>query len=123
MSHSYAAILSIGDELTLGQALDTNSQWLSHRLTELGILPIEHATVPDDLTATRDAILRLAARADLLLITGGLGPTADDLTRAALAAAMNEPLVEDPAALAQITAWFSSRSRPMPALNRVQAQL
>jgi len=122
MPHLTAAILSIGDELTLGQALDTNSQWLSRRLTELGVIPVEHATVPDDLTATRDAILRLAAVADLLIITGGLGPTADDLTRASLAAALNEPLVEDPQALTQITAWFASPSRPMPALNRVQAQ-
>jgi nicotinamide-nucleotide amidase len=122
MPHATAAILSIGDELTLGQNLDTNSQWLSHRLTALGVIPIQHATVPDDLAATRDAILRLADVADLVIITGGLGPTADDLTRAALAAAMNEPLVEDLEALAQITAWFASRTRPMPALNRVQAQ-
>ena len=122
MPHLTAAILSIGDELTLGQALDTNSQWLSRRLTELGIMPIEHAAVADDLAAIRNAILRLCSRADLLLITGGLGPTADDLTRAALAAAMNESLVEDADAIGQISAWFASRARSMPALNRVQAQ-
>ncbi len=120
MFHATAAILSIGDELTLGQALDTNSQWLSGRLTDLGIIPLQHATVPDDLAATRDAILRLTAAADVLVITGGLGPTADDLTRPALAAALNDTLVEDAAALQQIRARFANR--PMPENNRLQAQ-
>jgi nicotinamide-nucleotide amidase len=98
----------------------TNSQWLSSRLTELGILPVEHATVPDDLRATTAAILRLAAAADLVISTGGLGPTADDLTRAALAAAMGQDLVEDADALAQVQGRFVGR--PMPAINRLQAQ-
>jgi nicotinamide-nucleotide amidase len=119
--HLTAAILSIGDELTLGQGLDTNSQWLSQRLVEAGITPVEHATVPDSLERTRDAILRLAEAADLVIVTGGLGPTADDLTRASLAAAMGDSLVEDAESLAQIVAWFAGRSRPMPELNRVQA--
>lgn len=127
-SHRRAAVLSVGDELVLGQALDTNSQWLSQRLLELGVFPQEHATVADDEAAIVDAILRLArgrsadSGADLVVITGGLGPTADDLTRTALAAALGERLVEDPAALAQIRRWFDGRGRPMPEINRVQAQ-
>lgn len=119
MAHRTAAILSIGDELTLGQNLDTNSRWLSQRLSELGIITTEHATVPDDLAATRDAMLRLAQTADLVIGTGGLGPTADDLTRHALAAAMGDDLVEDPASLAALQARFAGRE--MPAMNRVQA--
>lgn len=119
VNHATAGILSVGDELTLGQNLDTNSQWLSQRLLEVGIVPVEHATVPDDLGAQRDAILRLAGRADLVIATGGLGPTTDDLTRQALAAAMADELVEDPDSVEQIRARFMGR--PMPENNRLQA--
>lgn len=127
MIHRRAAILSIGDELTLGQALDTNSQWLSQRLLERGVLPAEHATVPDDAAAITDALLRLArgrsadSGCQLIIVTGGLGPTADDLTRQGLADALGERLVEDAPALREIEAWFAGRGRAMPELNRVQA--
>ncbi len=118
--HRTAAILSIGDELTLGQTLDTNSRWLSDQLLSRGIVTIEHATVPDDRNATASAISRLAA-ADIVIVTGGLGPTADDLTRQALADAMSDQLIEDDQALQQITAWFASRSATMREINKVQA--
>lgn len=121
VTHHFAAIVSIGDELTLGQTLDTNSRWLSQRLMELGIVPIEHVTVPDDCDAHRDTLLRLAGKVDLILCSGGLGPTADDLTREALAKAMSDSLMEDPLALAQIEAWFAARGRTMSDLNRTQA--
>lgn len=117
-----AAIIAIGDELTLGQTLDTNSRWLSAQLMALGIEPIEHATVPDDPAQIASTIARLAQWTGLILVTGGLGPTPDDRTREALAMALGEPLVEDAEALAQIHAWFDSRSIPMAATNRVQAQ-
>ncbi|MFG0326171.1 MAG: CinA family nicotinamide mononucleotide deamidase-related protein [Phycisphaerales bacterium JB037] len=119
--HRTAAILAIGDELILGQKLDSNSQWLSARLLDLGIRPVEHATVDDDLDQIAGAFTRLARVADLILCTGGLGPTADDLTRQGLARAMGEELVEDAGALAQIRAWYDSRGRAMPEPNRVQA--
>ncbi len=119
--HTRAAILSIGDELTLGQALDTNSRWLADRLLGLGIVPVEHVTVPDDAAATAHAIRRLAGAADLVISTGGLGPTKDDLTREALGLAMGRKLIEDPGALAQVRAWFERAKRPMPEPNRVQA--
>src|SRR5437667_4908210 len=90
-----AEILSIGSELTSGQNLDTNSQWLSRRLAEMGIPVAFHTTVADDL-ADNIAVFRAATdRADLVLITGGLGPTQDDLTREALAAVAGVDLVED----------------------------
>jgi len=117
--HRTAAILSIGDELTLGQNLDTNSQWLAQRLVAMGVIPIEHATVADDMPSTRDAIVRLAAAADVVIATGGLGPTADDLTRNALAAAMDQPLAEDAEALEHLRSLYSGRE--MPTINRVQA--
>jgi len=119
--HRSAAIISQGDELTLGQTLDTNSQWLAQQLLGLGIPPAEHVTLPDDRAAIADAFRRLARRIDLIICSGGLGPTADDLTRHALADAADDTLVEDANALDQIRAWFRSRGREMPELNQVQA--
>ncbi len=116
-----AAILAIGDELILGQILDTNSAWLAGRLTELGIHVVRFETAPDQWGAIQEAIIRSAESAELVLITGGLGPTDDDLTRDALAAAMHETLVEDPAGITHLDQWFSGRSKPMPAMNRRQA--
>src|SRR4051794_38616259 len=110
--HRTAAIVSSGDEILLGQTLDTNSRWLSGRLVERGVLPVEHVSVPDDADALAGALRRLAAAVDLIVITGGLGPTADDLTRQALADALSEPLVEDAEALDAIRRWFAGRSRP-----------
>src|ERR1700680_3466125 len=95
-SHMKAEIISIGSELTSGQNLDTNCQWLSRRLAEIGIPVAFHTTVADD----RDdnvAVFRLAAqRAGLVIATGGLGPTLDDLTREALAKAGGVELVLHP---------------------------
>ncbi len=121
MSPARAAILAIGDELTLGQSLDTNSAWLAERLVGLGAVPVEHDTVPDELEAIVEAIRRLAARADVLIVTGGLGPTPDDLTRGAVGAVLGEPLEEDPEALARLEAYFARLGRRMPPANRVQA--
>jgi len=120
-THPTASILAIGDELILGQSLDTNTQTIANALTNAGVIIHEHATVPDDLTQLTDAIIRLTKTADLLITTGGLGPTKDDLTRQALAKALNQPLIEDPKALKQIRTWFTSRNRDMPKANRVQA--
>lgn len=119
--HARAAIVSIGDELMLGQTLDTNGQWISAQLVKLGIQPVERVTVPDDLEAQRHAFVRLSDSADLIICTGGLGPTADDLTRQALAAALQTDLVEDDLAVAEIEAFYAARNREMPAINRVQA--
>lgn len=119
--HTTAAILSIGDELTLGQTHDTNAAWLAQRLGEIGIVAVEFATVPDDLPRHVAAVRRLAATADVVISTGGLGPTSDDLTRASLAEAMGDVLEEDAVALAQVEAIFAARGRVMPPINRVQA--
>lgn len=117
----HAAIVSIGDELAVGQSLDTNSKWLSGRLTEIGFTVVEHVTVPDDLGLMVATLQRLCAACGTVMITGGLGPTADDLTRDALAAVLGEDLIEDSASLRAIEAWFLRSSRAMPAQNRVQA--
>ena len=117
----YAEILAIGDEITSGQTLDTNSQWLSQRLEELGVRTLFHCTVGDEFDPCADVFHRAIARADLIVATGGLGPTADDLTRQALAQATGRPLQLDPKALESIRAMFARRGRPMPPQNELQA--
>jgi nicotinamide-nucleotide amidase len=119
--HARAALLSVGDELVLGQTLDTNSRWLADRLASMGILTAEHATVADDADAQTAALVRLAGAHDVVIVTGGLGPTADDLTRVSLARASGDTLVEDPVAFAQIEAFFAARGRTLTPLNRTQA--
>jgi len=116
-----AIILSVGNELTLGQTVDTNSAWLSRRLAEVGVQVVMHATVADELEPLVREIRRASELADLVLITGGLGPTADDLTRDALAAVLGVELVLEERYLEQIRAFFAERGRPMPEANRVQA--
>lgn len=116
-----AEIISIGDELTSGQRLDTNSQWLSVQLADLGVQTIFHTTVGDSMADNVDAFRTAARRVDVVLSTGGLGPTADDLTREAMAEALGATLELRPEALAHIEGLFSKRRRAMPERNRVQA--
>jgi len=116
-----AEILAIGDEITGGQLLDTNSQWLSQRLGELGVRVLYHSTVGDELQPCIDVFRSAIQRADIIISTGGLGPTADDLTREALAAAVDRRLVEVPEALEHIRQLFSRRKREMPTSNELQA--
>jgi nicotinamide-nucleotide amidase len=117
----HAEIISIGDEITSGQILDTNSQWLSLRLEELGIHVLYHVTVGDDMEAMVQVFRQAFSRADVIVATGGLGPTADDLTREALAKATGRKLVMDPHALEHIRQLFARRKREMPKTNEVQA--
>ncbi len=116
-----AEVLSIGDELTSGQRLDTNSQWLSLRLGELGIRVLYHTTVADELEANCRVFAQAIDRANVVVVTGGLGPTADDLTREALAAVTGADLVQDDASLRHIRELFARRGRAMPERNLVQA--
>jgi nicotinamide-nucleotide amidase len=116
-----AEIISIGSELTSGQNLDTNSQWLSLRLAEIGIPVSWHTTVADDLDANVDAFRIATGRAGLVLVTGGLGPTQDDLTREALAQLAGVELVLHGESLRIIEGMFRRFGRSMPERNRVQA--
>lgn len=116
-----AEIIAIGDELTSGQRLDTNSQWLSQQLADLGVPVFFHTTVGDDLEAGTEVFRQAVNRADVILSTGGLGPTADDLTRDCLAKACGVGLVRDEAVVAHIQALFARRGREMPERNAVQA--
>lgn len=116
-----AEIISIGSEMTSGQNLDTNSQWLSQRLAEIGVPVGWHTTIADDLEDNVAAFRIAVARSGLVIATGGLGPTQDDLTREALARAAGVELVFDETSFAHIQAMFARRQRTMPERNRVQA--
>src|SRR5262245_33943592 len=116
-----AEIISIGSEIVSGQALDTNSQWLSRSLGSLGIAVHYHTSLSDDLDANVAAFRIALARADIVVMTGGIGPTQDDLTRQALAEVAGVPLVEHPGSLEAIAAMFARRNRVMAERNRVQA--
>lgn len=116
-----AVILSIGQELTSGQTVDTNSAWLSRKLGERGIETIEHRTVADQRRQIADAIAESVKKVDLLIVTGGLGPTEDDLTRFALADVLGVELVVDAAAMEHMEAFFRGRRWRMSESNRVQA--
>jgi len=117
----HAIILSIGDELVLGQTVDTNSAYLSAQLASRGIMTRFHQTIADDQDAIAQAFTWASNEADLVIVTGGLGPTEDDLTRQALAQAMGVELVVDEESLAAITGYFAKRNRIMPDRNRIQA--
>lgn len=116
-----AEVIAIGDELTTGQRLDTNSQWLSAELAALGVTVRFHTTATDSLEDGIEAFRRAASRVELVVSTGGLGPTADDLTRDVLAEVSREPLELSDAALAAVESRFARRGMPMPASNRLQA--
>ena len=118
-----AEILSIGTELLLGQIVDTNAQYLAQRLAGLGIDLLFISTVGDNLTRCSQTIERAFGRSDLIVCTGGLGPTEDDLTREAIAAALHEEPAVDPQLERDLRAWFEGRGTRMPERNRKQAWL
>ena len=122
-----AAILTIGDELTCGYRLDTNSQTVSRHLSLLPAEVVLHLSVGDDLEAIHRGLRTTLDVADVIVITGGLGPTEDDLTRQAVAAYFGLELVEDAEALARIRERFAHRGRTMPPImltsNRIQARV
>ena len=116
-------ILSIGDELVLGQTVDTNSAWISRELAAVGCAVTAHLTVGDDQPAIEAAIRDAAEKCDFLLISGGLGPTEDDLTRQALAAVIGQRLEENELWTAELRKFFEQRGRTMPPMNRIQAMI
>ena len=116
-----AEIIAIGDELVSGQRLDTNSKWLSERLSELGIEPSFHTCVGDSLSDGIAVFKTAIQRADVVLTTGGIGPTKDDLTRQVIADVANVELELHPNVEAHIKQLFDRYGREMPENNKVQA--
>jgi nicotinamide-nucleotide amidase len=118
-----AELLSIGTELTVGETRDTNAGDLARSLTGIGIAVGRIQAVPDELGTVRDAVAGAAGRADLVVSTGGLGPTPDDLTREAIAAVVGEDPVVDAELEAWLRALWSRRGMPFPEINVKQAWL
>lgn len=121
-SHVHAAILSTGDEVVLGQIADSNARWIAQKLMDRGVVPVQHAAVPDELDVIVESIERLSRSADLLVMTGGLGPTDGDLTRHALAKVLKDELVVDERALGDLRALMARRDREMSDRQARQAQ-
>ncbi|HXJ36779.1 MAG TPA: competence/damage-inducible protein A [Candidatus Eisenbacteria bacterium] len=118
-----AAVLSTGDELTTGRIADTNAQWIADKLFELGIDLVTVITVGDYPERLEWAWRQALAQADLVISTGGIGPTADDLTTETVAAVLERALVEDTPSADRIRRFFASRGVEMPQNNLKQAMV
>jgi nicotinamide-nucleotide amidase len=118
-----AELLTIGDEILYGQIVDTNSQWMSVELDKVGIKVVRKTTVGDLEDEILIAFAEAEKRADVVLITGGLGPTSDDRTKPCLAKYFNCEMKINEEALAEVTEFFKSRGRELTELNRLQASL
>lgn len=123
MADITAELLTIGDELLYGQIVDTNSQWMGVELSNAGIRVVRKTTVGDVGHEILNAFAEAEKRADIILITGGLGPTNDDLTKPCLVKYFNCELKINEEALAEVTEFFRSRGRELTEINRQQAAL
>jgi nicotinamide-nucleotide amidase len=118
-----AEILTIGDEILYGQIVDTNAQWMAVELSNAGITVVRKTTVGDIEDEILTAFLEAEARADIVLITGGLGPTSDDLTKPCLAKYFDCEVQLHEEALAEVAEFFTRRGRALTDINRQQAYL
>ncbi|MDB5117538.1 MAG: competence/damage-inducible protein [Mucilaginibacter sp.] len=118
-----AEIITIGDEILIGQIVDTNSAWMARQLNDAGIRVKQISSVSDDRQHILTALAEAAVRADIILITGGLGPTKDDITKKTLAEFFGVGMVENEDALNNVYRIFERYKRPMLEINRLQAQV
>lgn len=114
-------LVNTGSELLLGRVLNTHQQWICRQLADLGWVVERQVAVPDTARDIRDAVREALCRADLVITTGGLGPTSDDITRELIAEMLNRKLVMDETVRGAIRQFFASRNRPQPARTEVQA--
>lgn len=114
-------ILNTGTELLLGTTANTHGTWIGQQLVKLGLRVQRQVTVPDG-AAIEEALKEAASRADVVLVTGGLGPTSDDVTRESLAAVLGVEMIEDEAALRSLHEFFEKRGKPMVTANLKQAR-
>jgi nicotinamide-nucleotide amidase len=118
-----AEIITIGDEILIGQIIDTNSAWMAAKLNEEGISVKQISSVSDNREHILTALAEAATRADIILITGGLGPTKDDITKKTLAEYFNVGLVLNADVLANVESIFKKYNRPLLEVNRKQAEV
>ncbi|MFO1476556.1 MAG: competence/damage-inducible protein A [Verrucomicrobiota bacterium] len=116
-------LINTGTELMLGRVLNSHQQWICRRMADLGYVVQRQVAVPDTAQAIGQAVREALSRADLVITTGGLGPTSDDLTRDVIARLLGVPLRERPEIVAHVRDYFASRNRPMPDRTRVEAMV
>ena len=116
-------LINTGSELMLGRVLNTHQQWLCRRLADLGYVVTRQVAVADTGHDIEQAVREALSRADLVITTGGLGPTSDDITRDLIAQLLDKKLHEDASIVQHIEKFFAARKRPMPASTLVQAQV
>lgn len=116
-----AEILTIGDEILIGQIVNTNSVWIAQELNLIGIKVVHMASVSDEREAIINAFNEASNRADIVFITGGLGPTKDDITKKVIADYFNTELIINEDVLSDVTGFFTKRGREVGELNRMQA--
>ena len=114
-------IINTGSELMLGRVLNTHQQWLCREFADLGHVVNRQVAVDDSATSIQGAVREALGRAELVIVTGGLGPTSDDRTRDLISDMLGRKLHESPSIVAHIERMFAMRKRPMPASTRVQA--
>ena len=114
-------LINTGSELMLGRVLNTHQQWLCRQLADLGYVVTRQVAVPDTGSDIQQSVREALARAELVIVTGGLGPTSDDLTRDLVAQLLGKELREDAAVLAHLSRIFERLKRPMPERTKVQA--
>ena len=116
-------LVNTGSELLLGRVLNTHQQWICRQLADAGYEVTRQVAIADTGQAIHDATREALERADLVIVTGGLGPTADDITRDKIAELLDRPLVEDAATVERIREFFARRNRPMPESTKIQAMI
>jgi len=118
-----AEIITIGDEILIGQTVDTNSAWIGSELSKLGFEITQITSIPDRRESILKILSEVTGRADVVIITGGLGPTSDDITKQTLCEFFNTTLVTNQEVLGMIELMFQRRNLPMTENNRRQGTL
>jgi nicotinamide-nucleotide amidase len=116
-----AEIITIGDEILIGQIINTNSVWMAQELNKIGVSVLHMSSISDDNSAIINAMNIAASRVNIVFITGGLGPTKDDVTKMAFATFFNVELIEDINVLQQVSTFFIARGKKMSSINTAQA--
>ena len=118
-----AEVVGVGTELLLGQIPNTNAQWISERLAEIGVDVLHHQIVGDNPGRIEEALRHAISHADVVIVTGGLGPTQDDITRQAVAVVAGARMLRRPELEEMIREKFARAARQMPQSNLVQADV
>ena len=119
-----AEIITIGDEILIGQIVDTNSQWIGQQLNKIGVSVYQITSIQDDKQHILNAFKEAQERVDIVIITGGLGPTKDDITKKTIASFFNDDKVREyPEVIAHIKGLFKKMNHPFREIQRTQAQL